>query len=76
MRVRQHVNPVSRAELDVVADTWVDCALRLEDRDLRMMSRVVRAQHERLEAAANAERMEVAAAPVPAQAAGVAMAAG
>jgi DSF synthase len=50
MRARQHVNPVSRAELDAVADTWVDCALRLEDRDLRMMSRVVRAQMERMEA--------------------------
>jgi len=78
MRVRQHVNPVSRAELDAVADTWVDCALRLEDRDLRMMSRVVRAQMERQEAAANAERMEAAAAPVqaPAPAPGLAMAAG
>jgi DSF synthase len=66
MRVRQHVNPVSRAELDAVADTWVDCALRLEDRDLRMMSRVVRAQMERMEAAAQ---------PAPV-APGVAMAAG
>ena len=54
MRVRQHVNPVTRAELDAVADIWVDCALRLEDRDLRMMSRVVRAQMERMEAAAAA----------------------
>jgi DSF synthase len=52
MRVRQHVNPVTRAELDAIADTWVDCALRLDDRDMRMMSRVVRAQHERMEAAA------------------------
>jgi DSF synthase len=68
MRVRQHVNPVSRAELDAVADTWVDCALRLEDRDLRMMSRVVRAQMERMEAAQPA--------PVEPVAAGVAMAAG
>jgi DSF synthase len=50
MRARQQVNPVTRAELDAVADTWVDCALRLEDRDLRMMSRVVRAQMERMEA--------------------------
>jgi DSF synthase len=66
MRVRQHVNPVGRAELDAVAETWVDCALRLEDRDLRMMSRVVRAQMERMEAAAQPEP----AAP------GVAMAAG
>ena len=52
MRVRQQVNPITREELDAVADTWVDCALRLEDRDLRMMSRVVRAQMERMEASA------------------------
>ena len=50
MRVRQQVNPITREELDAVADTWVDCALRLEDRDLRMMSRVVRAQMERQDA--------------------------
>jgi DSF synthase len=49
MRVRQQVNPVTREELDAVVETWVDCALRLEDRDLRMMSRVVRAQMERRE---------------------------
>ena len=50
MRVRQQVNPVTREELDAVVDTWVDCALRLEDRDLHMISRVVRAQMERMEA--------------------------
>src|SRR5204863_10181091 len=55
MRVRQQVNPITREELDAVADTWVDCALRLEDRDLRMMSRVVRAQMERMEAREQAE---------------------
>jgi len=66
MRVRQQVNPITRDELDAVVDTWVDCALRLEDRDMRMMSRVVRAQMERMDAAA--------AAAMPA--AGVAMAAG
>jgi DSF synthase len=71
MRTRQHVNPVTREELDAVADTWVDCALRLEDRDLRMMSRVVRAQMERMEAAAQQGEAQVdVAAP------GVAMAAG
>ena len=63
MRVRQQVNPVTREELDAVADTWVDCALRLEDRDLRMMSRVVRAQMERMEAGA-ARAEPVAALPV------------
>jgi DSF synthase len=66
MRVRQQVNPVTRDELDAIADTWVDCALRLEDRDMRMMSRVVRAQMERMDAAATASM------PAP----GVAMAAG
>jgi DSF synthase len=68
MRARQQVNPISRAELDAVAETWVDCALRLEDRDLRMMSRVVRAQQERMDAAQRSE--ELAEAP------GVAFAAG
>lgn len=70
MRVRQQVNPITREELDAVVDTWVDCALRLEDRDMRMMSRVVRAQMERMDAAA------AAAAPAPVWAAGIAMAAG
>ena len=55
MRVRQQVNPVTREELDAVVDTWVDCALRLEDRDMRMMSRVVRAQVERQEAREHVE---------------------
>ena len=67
MRVRQQVNPITRAELDAVVDTWVDCALRLEDRDMRMMGRVVRAQMERMDAAAGT-------ATTPAT--GVAMAAG
>ena len=62
MRVRQHVNPVTREELDEVCETWVDCALRLEDRDMRMMSRVVSAQIERQEvlerAAGQAHRVE------------------
>lgn len=65
MQVRKQVFPVTRAELDAVADTWVDCALRLEDRDLRMMSRVVRAQMERMEC-----RGAKVAEPAPAVAAG------
>jgi len=72
MQVRKQVNPVTREELDAVVDTWVDCALRLEDRDMHMMSRVVRAQMERMDAAAAARRP---AGPAPAPA-GVAMAAG
>ena len=70
LRVRELVNPITREELDAIADVWVDCALRLEDRDMRMMSRVVRAQMERMDAAAAAP-----AAPALAPA-GVAFAAG
>ena len=48
-RARKHVHPVTRDELDAITDEWVDAAFRLEDRDLRMMSRIVRAQMRRLE---------------------------
>jgi len=47
---RQHVQPVTREELDAITDIWVDAALRIEDRDLKMMSRIVRAQMRRMEA--------------------------
>ena len=70
LKVRELANPITRDALDAVADVWVDCALRLEDRDMRMMSRVVRAQMERMDAAATR------AAPAAAPATGVAMAAG
>ena len=49
-RVRQIVQPLAREELDAVTEVWVDAALRLEDRDLKMMSRIVRAQMRRMEA--------------------------
>ena len=48
-RARKLVNPVTREELDAITDEWVDAAFRLEDRDLRMMSRIVRAQMRRME---------------------------
>ncbi len=48
-RARQQVHPVTREELDAITDTWVDSALRLEDRDLKMMGRIVRAQMRRTE---------------------------
>jgi DSF synthase len=52
MRARQIVHPVTREELDAVTDTWVDAALRLEDRDLKMMGRIVRAQMRRMDSGA------------------------
>jgi len=47
---RRRVNQVTREELDDITDVWVDAAFRLGDRDLRMMSRIVRAQMRRMEA--------------------------
>jgi DSF synthase len=49
MRTRQLTNPITRKELDAVADIWVDAALRLEERDLRLMGSLVRAQMRRME---------------------------
>lgn len=48
-RLRQLVNPITRQELDAVVESWVDAALRLTERDLRMMSWLVRAQQERIQ---------------------------
>ncbi len=47
-RARQLVDPLTRAELDAIVETWVDAALRIEDRDLKMMGRIVRAQMRRM----------------------------
>jgi DSF synthase len=49
MRTRKIVQPVTRQELDAIADVWVEAAFRLQDRDLKMMSRIVRAQMRRTE---------------------------
>jgi len=46
---RRHVNPVTREELDNITNIWVDAAFRLGDRDLKMMSRIVRAQMRRMD---------------------------
>jgi DSF synthase len=45
---RRLVNPITRVELDSIAEAWVDAALRLEDRDLKMMGFLVRAQARRM----------------------------
>ena len=49
LRARQIVNPITRQELDAVAEAWVEAALRLEERDLRIISMLVRAQQRRLD---------------------------
>jgi DSF synthase len=42
--VRREIEPVTREELMRVVEIWADTALRLSERDLRMMDRIVRAQ--------------------------------
>ncbi len=46
---RREFQPLSQAEMRAVVGVWVAAAMRLENRDLRMMARLVRAQ-ERLPA--------------------------
>jgi len=48
-RARQIVQPITRSELNAVAELWVDAAFRLEDKDLKMMGRIVRSQMRRVE---------------------------
>lgn len=44
-QVRKAVNPVTYEELEEIALIWVDAALRLSERDLRIMERLVRSQN-------------------------------
>jgi DSF synthase len=53
---RRHTTPVSYDELVGITEVWVDAALRLEDKDLKMMGRLVRSQLRQQEAS----RQEVA----------------
>ena len=48
-RARQFIHPVTREELDGIVGLWVDAAMRLGERDLKMMQRLVRAQQRRVE---------------------------
>ena len=46
-RAKQRVNPLSLEELYDITEIWVDAALRLSERDLKVMERLVRAQNQR-----------------------------
>jgi DSF synthase len=50
--VREEIQPIAYSELMRVADIWVDAALRLEPKDLRMMERLVSRQSGKLESGA------------------------
>jgi DSF synthase len=49
-RARQFVSPITREELDGIVELWVDAAMRLGERELKMMNRLTRAQMRRMEA--------------------------
>ena len=49
-QARQDISPIAREELIRIVGIWADAALRLSDRDIRMMDRLVRAQNKALEA--------------------------
>jgi DSF synthase len=42
--VRNEIQPITRSELERVVEIWADAALSLQERDLKMMDRLVRAQ--------------------------------
>ena len=46
-RIRRCVNPITYEELIAITTVWVDAALHLTDRDLRMIERSVQAQNRR-----------------------------
>ncbi len=48
-RAKQRVNPLTINELYDVTEIWVDAALRLEDRNLKVMDRLVRAQNSKVQ---------------------------
>src|SRR5712664_1579519 len=45
---RQHFHPVTHEELLNIANVWVSAALRLEEKDLKLMSRLARSQSKRV----------------------------
>jgi DSF synthase len=49
-RAKQRVNPLTIDELNDITEIWVDAALRLDERNLKVMDRLVRAQNSKVNA--------------------------
>ncbi len=47
-RAKQRVNPLTAEELYDITEIWVDAALRLDERNLKVMDRLVRAQNSKV----------------------------
>ena len=59
---RREIHPITRAEMDAILHLWVDAALKLEERDLKMMKRLVSAQIRRTSTAQGGEHLSIAVA--------------
>lgn len=57
---RQHLNPVSYQEMLSITSIWVDAAMRLEDKDLKLMNRLARSQIKRFVDAPEMEKPQEA----------------
>jgi DSF synthase len=64
-RARQLFQPVQLMELKAIVDVWVDAALQLETRDLRMMTRLVKAQDKMMSATSEDLAVEALYAETP-----------
>ena len=69
-RARQLINPITYEELADVTYIWVDAALKLEPRNLRLIDRLVRAQNRRAEERTEETTAHFADNPQPMVAAG------
>jgi len=49
LKVRRMIHQVERAELDAISDIWVEAAMSLDSKDLRLMERLIKAQDRLLE---------------------------
>ena len=54
---RKHFHPVTYDEMLNIANVWVDAALRLEEKDLKLMNRLVRSQMRRAQGATGEETL-------------------
>jgi DSF synthase len=60
---RQHFQPVAYDEMLNITNIWVDAATRLEEKDLKLMSRLVRSQFRRIQGGAAARVQEATEMP-------------
>ncbi len=56
-RARRQFSPISYEELINIANIWVDAAMRLEERDLKLMNRLMRSQLKRVNAVEQTEEV-------------------